>query len=144
MKKVKIGYMPTKRRFFSGEDAFKFKEIIRAAVGRIAPDVEFVDLEGINETGLLASVEDACAASKRFIAAEVDGIFAPHCNFGCEEAVAIAAKKVNVPLLLWGPRDESPLANGERLRDSQCGLFATSKVLQRFGVAFSYIINCKI
>ena len=144
MSKLKIGYMPTKRRFFSGEDAFKYKGIIRAAIGKIAPDVEFVDLEGLNDTGLLASVEDAGAAAKRFIAAGVDAVFTPHCNFGCEEAVAIAAKKVNVPVLLWGPRDESPLANGERLRDSQCGLFATSKVLQRFGVPFSYIINSRV
>ena len=144
MAEIKIGYMPTKRRFFSGEDAFKYKGIIREAIGKIAPDVEFVDLEGLNETGLLASLEDAQAAAARFIAAGVQGIFTPHCNFGCEEAVAVAARKVGVPLLLWGPRDEMPLANGERLRDSQCGLFATSKVLQRFGVDFSYIINSRV
>lgn len=47
-------------------------------------------------------------------------------------------------MLIWGPRDEAPLSNGERLRDSQCGLFATSKVLQRFGVRFSYITNSRI
>ena len=45
MAEIKIGYMPTKRRFFSGEDAFKYKGIIREAIGKIAPDVEFVDLE---------------------------------------------------------------------------------------------------
>lgn len=144
MTKVKIGYMPTKRRFFSGEDAFKYKDLIRKQLQQIAPDMEIIDLEGINETGLLASVEDARAAAKRFISAGVDGVFAPHCNFGCEEAVCITAKAVNKPLLLWGPRDESPLPNGERLRDSQCGLFATSKVLQRFGVDFSYIVNSRI
>ena len=65
MTKVKIGYMPTKRRFFSGEDAFKYKGIIRTAIEKIAPDVEFVDLEGLNDTGLLASVEDAGAAAKQ-------------------------------------------------------------------------------
>ena len=144
MAAIKIGYMPTKRRFFSGEDAFRYKQLIREAIGKLAPEVEFVDLEGINDTGLLTSPDDAAAAARRFTAAGVDGIFTPHCNFGCEEAVAIAAKKCGVPLLLWGPRDEAPLANGERLRDSQCGLFATSKVLQRFGVNFSYIINSRV
>ena len=144
MAKVKLGYMPTKRRFFSGDDAFKYKELIRKQLQVIAPEVEIVDLEGINDTGLLASPDDARAAARRFITAEVDGLFAPHCNFGCEEAVCITAKSVGKPLLLWGPRDESPLANGERLRDSQCGLFATSKVLQRFGVNFSYIVNSQI
>ena len=141
---LKLGYMPTKRRFFSGEDAFKYKGMIRAAIGKITSDVEIVDLEGLNDTGLLATIGEAEVAAKRFVAAGVDAIFTPHCNFGCEEAVAIAAKKVNVPVLLWGPRDEAPLENGERLRDSQCGLFATSKVLQRFGVPFSYIINSRV
>ena len=144
MSKLKIGYMPTKRRFFSGEDAFRYKELIRGQLPEIAPEVEFVDLEGINDSGLLTTPEDARAASQRFITAGVDGLFAPHCNFGCEEAVGITAKAVGKPLLLWGPRDEAPLANGERLRDSQCGLFATSKVLQRFGVNFSYIVNSRV
>ena len=89
MTKVKIGYMPTKRRFFSGKDAFRYKDLIRKQLQQIAPDMEIIDLEGINETGLLASVEDARAAAKRFISAGVDGVFAPHCNFGCEEAVCI-------------------------------------------------------
>ena len=84
MAKVKLGYMPTKRRFFSGDDAFKYKELIRKQLQVIAPEVEIVDLEGINDTGLLASPDDARAAARRFITAEVDGLFAPHCNFGCE------------------------------------------------------------
>ena len=144
MTKVKIGFMPTKRRFFSGDEAFRYKEIIRQQIQLIAPDVELIELEGINDTGLLATLEDAQAAAKRFTSAGVDGIFAPHCNFGCEEAVCIAVKAVGKPLLLWAPRDDKPLPNGERLRDSQCGLFATSKVLQRFGIPFSYIVNSKV
>ena len=39
---------------------------------------------------------------------------------------------MGLPVLLWGPRDERPDENGVRLRDSQCGLFATGKVLRRF------------
>lgn len=31
-----------------------------------------------------------------------------------------------------------------RLRDSQCGLFATGKVLRRFGVPFTYLNNCSL
>lgn len=31
-----------------------------------------------------------------------------------------------------------------RLRDSQCGLFATGKVLRRFGVPFTYMTNCRL
>ena len=31
-----------------------------------------------------------------------------------------------------------------RLRDTQCGLFATGKVLRRFGVPFTYMTNCRL
>jgi hypothetical protein len=36
------------------------------------------------------------------------------------------------------------LEDGSRLRDFQCGLFATSKVLKRFGIPFTYIENYRI
>ena len=49
-----------------------------------------------------------------------------------------------MPVLLWGPRDERPEPNGVRLRDTQCGLFATGKVLRRFGVPFTYVTNCRL
>jgi len=68
----------------------------------------------------------------------------PHCNFGSEDAVAKLGKMLGVPLLLWGPRDDAPGPEGLRLRDTQCGLFATSKVLRRMNVPFSYIVNCRL
>jgi L-fucose isomerase-like protein len=68
----------------------------------------------------------------------------PHCNFGTEGAVGMIAKKLNVPTLLWGPRDEAPLPDGRRLRDTLCGLFASSKVLHKLGVPFTYIENCRV
>lgn len=64
----------------------------------------------------------------------------PHCNFGTEYVCARLAKELNVPVLLWGPLDE----NGVRLRDTQCGLFATGKVLRRFQVPFTYMTNCRL
>ena len=36
------------------------------------------------------------------------------------------------------------MKNGIRLRDSQCGLFATGKVLRRFRVPFTYLCNCRL
>ena len=51
----------------------------------------------------------------------------------------------------WGYRcfcggivDERPEPDGTRLRDTQCGLFATGKVLRRFGVPFTYMTNCRL
>ena len=89
-----------------------------------------VDLESVLPDGIVRdqkhvdAVVRALSATKR-----IDALFIPHCNFGTEGAAAMIAKKCGVPTLLWGPRDEAPLADGSRLRDSLCGMLATSGVL---------------
>ena len=80
--------------------------------------------------------------AEKFKAEKIDGLFLPHCNFGTEYECARLAKELGVPVLLWGHLDERPEPNGTRLRDTQCGLFATGKVLRRFGVPFTYMTNC--
>ncbi len=144
VKTLKLGFMPTRRRFFSREDSIKYKEMTYAGIKKLAPEIGFSDLEWLNGEGLLFDTCDAEKVAAKFIADGVDALFIPHCNFGCEEAVAIAARKIAKPVLLWGPRDEAPASTGERLRDSQCGLFATSKVFQRFGIKFTYLVNSRI
>ena len=39
-------------------------------------------------------------------------------------------------------RDERPNTDEARGRDTQCGMFAATKVLQRYGLKYSYIYNC--
>ena len=140
--KVKLGYAPTRRSVFSRDDAIKYKILIMEKM--TAMNIEFVDLEWLNDEGLLYDAVDAEKVAVYFKSQNVDAIFVPHCNFGNEEAVSKLAKIMDKPVLLWGPRDEYPIADYSRLRDSQCGLFATSKVMTRFGVPFSYIENCRI
>jgi len=144
MEKLKLGYAPTRRFTFSREEAFRFKNIILNKIKSFDLDLEIVDLEGINEEGLLYDRADEAAMIKRFKDADVDALFFPHCNFGTEDLVAKVAKAVGKPVLLWGPRDDAPLENGMRLRDTQCGLFATGKVLRRFNVPFTYITNSSV
>lgn len=144
MQKLKLGYAPTRRFIFSKEDALKFKNLIREKIESFGLDLEIVDLEGINPEGLLYERSEESSIIKRFKDAEVDAVFFPHCNFGTEDMVARIAKAIGKPVLLWGPRDEAPLKDGMRLRDTQCGLFATGKVLRRFNVKFTYITNCSV
>lgn len=140
---LKLGYAPTRRSVFSKRDALKYKDIVRHKIDRLG--VQVVDLEGINEEGLLFDdMTHEAAVIERFRTADVDAVFFPHCNFGTEDAVARVAKAINKPVLLWGPRDEAPLIDGMRLRDTQCGLFATGKILRRFGVPFTYIVNSPV
>jgi L-fucose isomerase-like protein len=78
----------------------------------------------------------------RFRAEGVDAVFAAHCDFGSELAVGRVCKALGKPVLLWGPRDDAPAPDAFRERDTQCGLFATSKLLRRLGLPFTYIVNC--
>ena len=145
MKKLKLGYAPTRRFVFSAEDAFKYKVLIRRRWKSFGMDIDIVDLEGINEEGLLYNDNiGADQIIERFQREQVDAVFFPHCNFGTEDTVSRVAKALGKPTLLWGPRDESPLENGMRLRDTQCGLFATGKILRRFNVPFTYVTNTRV
>lgn len=141
-KKVVIGYIPTRRSIFSAPAALEYRRIVADKLSEIG--INFVDINDINEEGLLYDDIDIEPIVEKFSKAGVSGLFAPHCNFGTEYVVARLAKKMNIPVLLWGPRDECPDEKGVRLRDSQCGLFATGKVLRRFNVPFTYITNCDV
>lgn len=141
-KKIKLGLAPTRRYVFSVEDAHRYKKLVEDKLRQW--DVDFVTIDEINEEGLLFNKNDSAKAARLLKEAGIDALFCPHVNFGTEEAVAQLAKDVGKPFLLWGPRDEAPLPNGHRLRDTQCGLFATSYVLQQYGVPFSYITNSRI
>ena len=106
--------------------------------------IDFVDITDINEEGLLYDDRDVEKIAEKFEKEGVDGLMLAHCNFGTEYVCARLAKRLGLPVLLWGPLDERPEPNGERLRDTQCGLFATGKVLRRFRVPFTYLTNCRL
>ncbi|MDO5574364.1 MAG: L-fucose/L-arabinose isomerase family protein [bacterium] len=142
MKKMKLGFAPTRRSIFSAPDAVKYAGLTREKLKEL--DVDFVDINDINEEGLLYDDNDVKKIAEKFRKEGVDGLFLPHCNFGTEYVCARLAKELGVPVLLWGPRDERPDENGIRLRDSQCGLFATGKVLRRFQIPFTYMTNCRL
>lgn len=142
MAKIKIGFAPTRRSIFSAPDAIKYSNLTRDKLNELG--IEFVDITDINEEGLLYDENDRVKIAEKFKKEGVDGLFFPHCNFGTEYVVARLARDLGLPVLLWGPRDERPDENGIRLRDSQCGLFATGKVLRRFQVPFTYMTNCRL
>lgn len=142
MAHVVLGLVPTRRSIFSAPDAVKYADLTRAKLREM--DVEFVDIDDIAQDGLLHQETDRIRIAEKFKREKVDGLFFPHGNFGTEYEVARLAKEMNVPVLLWGPRDERPDENGVRLRDSQCGLFATGKVLRRFRIPFTYLCNCRL
>lgn len=142
MATIKLGFAPTRRSIFSAPDAIKYRNLTAGRLEELG--VSFVDITDINEEGLLYDDSHLKIIAEKFRAEGIDGLFLPHCNFGTEYVCARLAKELGVPVLIWGPRDERPDENGIRLRDSQCGLFATGKVLRRFKVPFTYMTNCRL
>lgn len=139
---VKLGFVPTRRSIFSAPDARKYRELTAERLRELG--IDFVDIKDVNEEGLLYDDAGLAGIEEKFKREKVDGLLLAHCNFGTEYECARLAKAMNVPVLLWGPLDERPEPDGVRLRDTQCGLFATGKVLRRFGVPFTYLTNCRL
>lgn len=137
-----MGLCPIGKFVFSHTDAVRYKQLLQQKLKEWG--VRFVDLEGVLEDGIVRDQKHVEPVVEHFRKQGIDCLFVPHCNFGTEGAVGMIAHKLGVPTLLWGPRDEAPLADGTRLRDSLCGMFASSKVLHKLGVPFTYIENCRI
>jgi len=137
-----IGICPIGKFVFSHTDAMRIKGLLQAQLHKWG--VAYSDLDGVIEDGMIRDQSQAAAAVAHFRQAGVDAVFMPHCNFGTEGAAGIIGRDLDVPVLLWGPRDEAPAPDGTRLRDSLCGMFASSKVLHKLGVPFSYIGNCRL
>jgi L-fucose isomerase-like protein len=142
MERIKIGVVSTRRNVFSKEEAGRLKKIILKEINQF--DAEIVDIDDINAEGLLFDEKDVSPVVEKMQKHKVDGLFLPHCNFGSEGLVSQVAARVKKPVLLWGPRDDAPLPDGIRTRDTQCGLFATGKILRRCNVPFTYLTNSSV
>ncbi len=149
---LRIGVAPNRRGIssnrkgaFTPEAARAIKDRIMATLHGLGDDqIEFVTIDWLNPEGIMYDASHADPVAEFFRREGVDAIFTPHCNFGCEEAVGRLARLVQKPVLLWGPRDERPGEDGSRATDTQCGLFASSRLMLRYGVPFTYIENCRL
>ena len=138
---VRLGLCPIGKFVFSHEDALVQKGKVVEALRRLGAD--FCDLDGVLPDGLVRDQKHVEPVVDYFRGQKIDALFIPHCNFGTEGAAGMIARLCGVPTLLWGPRDEAPLPDGTRLRDSLCGTLATSGVLHKLRVPFTYINNCR-
>ncbi len=142
---VKIGVVPVRRGmgFSDTVDIVRAKEDTYAALAKVKGSIEWVNLDGVVPDGVAATADQIPQIVEHLKKADVDGLFLVHCDFASEEVIARVAKAINKPVLLWGARDPSPDENGGRMFDTQCGIFASGKVLQRYSVPFKYIENCR-
>ncbi len=142
---LKLGVVPVKRgpNFTTIEDALISKNKAFASLEKVKGNIQMINIDPIIENGIASMPEEIPVIEKYLKDNKVDAIFMLHRDFGLEEIIARVGKAVGKPLLLWGARDDAPdRVTGARIRDTQCGIFASSKVLQRYGVPFTYIENC--
>lgn len=150
LQRITIGLAPCRRWRNAKKTPLFNPEVAQAVKRDLLPriraryeseDIRFVDLDFLNEEGLMSDAAEAPAIAERFRQEKVDAVFIVSCNFGSEEAAGAVGKLVGKPVLLWGPRDRMD-PDGFRQTDTQCGLFSISKQLSRLGVPFNYIENC--
>ena len=138
----RIGVVPTRRDLMFPEEAVLYKNKVLDWLKQ--KNVETFDIEDINDEGILLLQRDVEKIVNKLKAADVDGLFFPHVNFGSEDLVGKVANALKKPVLIWGPRDDAPTPAGEIKRFTQVGIFATGKVLRHYGVPFTYLYNCKM
>ena len=100
---LKLGVVPTRRdltgEFFCNVDIALANK--RATEQKLTDmGVDFVNIDFLNEEGLIYSGLDAKKVADYMLEQKVDAIFAPHCNFGTEDAIAKIGKMVGKPLHL--------------------------------------------
>ncbi|NLO09621.1 MAG: sugar isomerase [Clostridiales bacterium] len=160
--KFKLGVAPTRRDMWFNQHTTDNKNAIMNLMNKFSEkyDFELVTIEGlefedktftfgsrtihVDADDFMTDYADAKLIATYFKEQEINALFVPFCNFGQEDAVARLAYELKLPTLLWGARDVAPEGLGMRPTDTQCGMFACSKVLLRYGVKFTYIENCHI
>jgi len=141
---IKLGVMPTKRGFLSMAEAKRQKDAFMAVIRSVKPEaVTIVDIDDLCENGIAHDIATVPRIIDKFQDMHVDALFLPFCDFGEETVVAAVASAFSLPTLIWGNRDETVNTDAARGRDTQCGMFAATKVLRRHGVTYSYIYNCE-
>ena len=143
-KKLRIAVIPVKREHTDVSAAIETRDLMMHSIERLKhTQTEFVSISKVATNGILYRVEELDQVTDYLRNEKPDGLFFLHCDFGCEEVIGRLANQFELPVLLWGPRDhpskEKPLG-----RETQCGIFASSGLLNRLGIPFDYIVNCDV
>lgn len=149
---VKIGLIPLRRDCSPRAGAFNWeiaeergREIVRYIKENFTTNkVTFTDLEGVIPVETFYAESDVEKVASHMREEKVDSILLINANFGCEEAAAMLAQELDLPVLLWAPMDDRFDSDGMRYTDSQCGLFGISRQLQRYNITFSFLNSCRV
>jgi len=138
VKKVKLGFIPANRGFFSDKLAAQMRgetlKVLRAAGATVA-----VPSAKDTKVGCVETREEAIKVGRMFAERRVEGIVISAVNFGDEQGVALTLQEagLNVPILIVGCQEEAALTPTADRRDSFCGLLSIGEALRQLGLAYS-------
>lgn len=137
--RVVLGVAPTKR----DDAAFAYSKALENKLPLFEKlkelGIEFVDIDDVCPHGIMMSMDDVAAAEKKFKEKGVNALFIPQVMYGSEPASAFLAKRMNLPTLMWGPRDPKGNLTGGK---TQIGVFPVGKAMRMLGAPFTYIPTC--
>ncbi len=137
-RKVKLGFIPANRGFFSDKLATQMRGETITALKAAGADV-IVPSPKDTKVGCVETPQEAMVVAKMFREKQVDGIVVSAVNFGDEKGSAITVKEsgLNVPVLIFGCQEEEILTPTTERRDSFCGLLSIGESLRQIGAAYS-------
>lgn len=138
-KMMKIACIPLRRASFPAAPAIEQKNILAGAIKDYP--VEWVWIDEIVPDGIASKLEEAAPIINKMKQENVSGLFFPHMDFGTEFLAGKIAAAFDLPVLVWGNSD-GEIKNNMLQRYTQCGIFATGKILNDFHKKFDYIISC--
>ena len=143
MEKVRLGFVPVHRAFFSEDWAVKMRERSMKALNRIETIEAVVPDENLTPKGLVTTEDDAEKVVSLFKERDVEGIVFGTMTFGDElAALSIAERMPDMPILLFGTKEGPFTEDGNRLSDSFCGTLSLASGLYRRGIPFIFTDIC--
>ncbi|HUT09989.1 MAG TPA: L-fucose/L-arabinose isomerase family protein [Thermoguttaceae bacterium] len=138
VQKIKIGFIPANRGFFSSELAATMRGQTVEAMQKQGIDV-VVPGEDQTGVGCVQSLAEAEICARLFRENDVQGIVVGAVNFGEEQSVAWTIRKaaLDVPVMIFGCQEEEVLTMDTRRRDAFCGLLSIGDVLRQIDVKYS-------
>jgi L-fucose isomerase-like protein len=137
--KIKIGFVPASRGFFSQALAKKMRSATIAAMKKagLAPVTPGPEL---CRNGLVESHAEAMAAAALLREQGVAGVVVGAVNFGNEvpAAEAAIAGAAGAPILLFGCKEDGKLTPSSDRRDAFCGLLSIATALRHRGARYTF------
>jgi hypothetical protein len=136
--KVRLGFIPANRGFFSAELAAKMRGQTIDAMTRQGIEVVVPGSEQ-TKVGCVENRQEAEICAELFRQRRVQGIVIGAVNFGDEQAAAwtVRQARLDVPVLIFGCQEDEALTLTTARRDSFCGLLSIGEALRQIGAKYT-------